>query len=227
MTAVEATLLRRAPAAIVVLDAGERVVYLNEAAERLFGWARKEATGRTASSLGIQPAADELPARFDDVIAGGGAWEGELTVRSRDGEPTRVHASAAPLYDARGNYVGLISVALPARPPRARSDVYGDRVGRRIALARREAGLTQQELADALGVTRRSLQGYEAGTVVPYKHLGTLGRILDRPPQWFLADDDSRPSQAGAHDDDLRQVVRDEISAALLEANLGSRQRER
>jgi transcriptional regulator with XRE-family HTH domain len=44
-------------------------------------------------------------------------------------------------------------------------------IGTRIANARRQAGLTQRELAARLGVTPRSIQNYEAGIAIPYKHL--------------------------------------------------------
>lgn len=59
-------------------------------------------------------------------------------------------------------------------------------IGARIAQARREAGLTQEELADLVGVSTRSLQGYESGDVVPYRHLGKLGEVLSRPVAWLL-----------------------------------------
>jgi len=59
-------------------------------------------------------------------------------------------------------------------------------IGRQIAAARQQRGLTQRELARLLALSERSVQGYEAGAVVPYKHLPELGRVLGRPPEWFL-----------------------------------------
>ena len=59
-------------------------------------------------------------------------------------------------------------------------------VGARIAQVRRERGLTQRELAEGLGVTVRSLQSYEAGRVLPYRHLPRLSALLHRSPTWFL-----------------------------------------
>lgn len=64
-------------------------------------------------------------------------------------------------------------------------------IGARIARARRESGLTQEELASLVGVTARSIQGYEAGRVVPYRHLSRLAEITDRELGWFLESDDS------------------------------------
>lgn len=59
-------------------------------------------------------------------------------------------------------------------------------IGARIAQARREAGLTQEDLGDLVGVSTRSLQGYESGDVVPYRHIGKLSDVLQRPAAWFL-----------------------------------------
>jgi transcriptional regulator with XRE-family HTH domain len=63
-------------------------------------------------------------------------------------------------------------------------------IGERIARARKESGLTQEELASRVGVTARSIQGYEAGKVVPYRHLSRLAEITDRELAWFLESDD-------------------------------------
>lgn len=59
-------------------------------------------------------------------------------------------------------------------------------IGRRVALARKRAGMTQRELADALGVTTRSIQHYESGAVVPYKHLRRLELLTRTRPGWIL-----------------------------------------
>jgi transcriptional regulator with XRE-family HTH domain len=74
------------------------------------------------------------------------------------------------------------------------------RIGQRVASARRRAGMTQRELADALGVTTRSIQHYEAGAVIPYKHMRRLELLTRTRPGWILAEtDESRESVALEH----------------------------
>jgi HTH-type transcriptional regulator, cell division transcriptional repressor len=70
-------------------------------------------------------------------------------------------------------------------------------IGERIARARTEAGLTQEELAELIGVSTRSLQGYEAGAVKPYRHMAKLSSTLNRPVAWFLhgEEEDTRLSE--------------------------------
>jgi transcriptional regulator with XRE-family HTH domain len=59
-------------------------------------------------------------------------------------------------------------------------------IGRRIARARKERGLTQEELAAMIGVSPRSIQGYEAGSVVPYRRLARLAAVCNREIGWLL-----------------------------------------
>jgi transcriptional regulator with XRE-family HTH domain len=62
-------------------------------------------------------------------------------------------------------------------------------IGRRIARARKERGLTQEELAALIGVSPRSIQGYEAGSVVPYRRLARLAAVCNRDLGWLLEGD--------------------------------------
>jgi transcriptional regulator with XRE-family HTH domain len=70
-------------------------------------------------------------------------------------------------------------------------------IGRRIAQARREAGLTQEELAGLIGVTTRSVQGYEAGTVTPFRHLRKLEDVTEKPHGWLLYGEGGGAAAAG------------------------------
>lgn len=74
-------------------------------------------------------------------------------------------------------------------------------IGQRIALARKETGgMTQEELADLVGVTQRSVQLWESGDTIPYKRLSRIAEVLGRPVGWFLhghdeEEDDERLSR--------------------------------
>lgn len=65
-------------------------------------------------------------------------------------------------------------------------------IGWRIARARKERGLTQEELAAAIGVSPRSIQGYEAGKIVPYRRLSQLAEATNRDLGWLLEGDAPR-----------------------------------
>jgi transcriptional regulator with XRE-family HTH domain len=72
-------------------------------------------------------------------------------------------------------------------------------VGARIVRARREAGLTQRALAQRLGISTRSVQNYEAGTVIPYRHLPRIESLTGKRPGWILTGDEG--------DADLRKTL--------------------
>jgi transcriptional regulator with XRE-family HTH domain len=62
-------------------------------------------------------------------------------------------------------------------------------VGARITRARKESGLTQAELAAMLGITTRSVQNYESGAIVPWRHLSHIETITRRRSGWLLRGD--------------------------------------
>ena len=51
-------------------------------------------------------------------------------------------------------------------------------VGERIKQARQQAGLTQDELADLVGVGMRQIQYYEAGDSDPYRKIQKIAEVL-------------------------------------------------
>jgi DNA-binding XRE family transcriptional regulator len=174
---IEGALLDRLPAAVVVSDVDGRVVYCNDAARELHGC---EAGG-------------QLPAELTLAVRRHAPWNGVISLHG-----DRIHCSATPMRDSARMVVGAITVSLPEG---AREDAELLAIGRRIARARAAARLTQQDLAERLGVTRRSVQSYEAGKVAPYRHLDRLAAVLNRPKAWFLLDRR-----------DLGLIVRDEVN---------------
>lgn len=63
-------------------------------------------------------------------------------------------------------------------------------IGERIAQARKVRGLTQEDLAAMASFSKRSLQDYESGKTIPYRHMRELGRLLGRAPEFFLYGED-------------------------------------
>ena len=60
--------------------------------------------------------------------------------------------------------------------------------GPRVAEARREAGLTQRELAARLGVSLWTVDELERGRRDPAHHLGAIAELTRRPETWFAED---------------------------------------
>jgi len=103
-------------------------------------------------------------------------------------------------------------------------------IGWRIARARKERGLTQEELAELIGVSPRSIQGYEAGKVVPYRRLAQLAEVTNRELVWILEGDEAATALddpevlerlVTAVEDVSEQAKRIRLAAERLEHLLG------
>ena len=68
-------------------------------------------------------------------------------------------------------------------------------IGARIQRARLESGLTQEQLAEMASFSKRSLQDYETGVTIPYRHLRELSKLLGREPEWFLYGEPDPPAE--------------------------------
>lgn len=65
-------------------------------------------------------------------------------------------------------------------------------VGRRIAQAREQAGLTQKQLADLLDISEGSVSNYERGLWKkgpPYEHMSRMEEVTNRPVGYLLYGD--------------------------------------
>jgi transcriptional regulator with XRE-family HTH domain len=68
-------------------------------------------------------------------------------------------------------------------------------IGARIKQRRLERGLTQPELAAMASFSTRSLQDYENGVTIPYRHLPEIGKLLNTEPVWFLYGQEEQPDE--------------------------------
>jgi transcriptional regulator with XRE-family HTH domain len=59
-------------------------------------------------------------------------------------------------------------------------------VGSKIRARRVELGLSQMELANKLGTTKRKIECYEGGQRLPCSGLYHLAQALEREPCWFF-----------------------------------------
>lgn len=60
-------------------------------------------------------------------------------------------------------------------------------LGEAIALARNQAGLTQTELGEKLGMSKRSVQEYEADNISALKHLQKIEEATGKPAGWIMS----------------------------------------
>lgn len=94
-------------------------------------------------------------------------------------------------------------------------DLY---VGQRLRLRRTEMGLTQQQLADALGISYQQIQKYETGgNRVNVGKLFVLARALNVPLSFFIDDFE------GTHVGSSHQLDEDMVRLARLAGSIRNR----
>lgn len=86
------------------------------------------------------------------------------------------------------------------------------RIGERIRLRRTELGLTQDQLAAALGVSYQQIQKYENGANrISAARLWQIGRRLEVPVGWFFdepGESGEDPEGRAAHPRSVLEVAR-------------------
>jgi transcriptional regulator with XRE-family HTH domain len=67
-------------------------------------------------------------------------------------------------------------------------------IGRKIQMAREEKGMTQVDLAQALGITQAALSNYELGKRRLYLHqIEGIARVLGRKLDFFISEGEASP----------------------------------
>jgi PAS domain S-box-containing protein len=227
MKGFELALLDQVPLAVAITTSDGTIGYWNKSAEALYGWPRRDVVRRQLEALAATGRGSEAVREALEAVASGGLWTGRVSLSHRTGEVVAVDARFSPLQNGANETIGVIVVAVEATSSSSSTESAATaRVGRRIARARKEAGLTQQELADRIGVTRRSVQGYEAGAIAPYRHLDQLAGAVGQTHEWLVAEEPGNgphPSLSLELKSELRDLIRDELAEALRHWQLGGR----
>jgi PAS domain S-box-containing protein len=108
----QAHLLDVVEQAVIASDLGGRVVYWNAFAEKLYGWTKDEALGRTVLELKAVP---DDPAAAEALLAklqGGGSWTGEIVLSRKDGSTFPAWVSDWPVHDSEGALIGIVGVSV-------------------------------------------------------------------------------------------------------------------
>jgi transcriptional regulator with XRE-family HTH domain len=101
--------------------------------------------------------------------------------------------------------------------------IYRD-IGKRIQKAREEAGLSQEELASALGITQSALSNYELGKRRLYlANMEQIAKVLERPLSYFMEEEGSDGEEASTEQESPDEVTA-EINRLLPELDQEERQ---
>src|ERR1700687_870331 len=97
--------------AVIAVGSDDRIIYLNAAAERLYGFAASRALGRTLSKIyetrWLHP---EDEAAVTTALRERGEWRGESVHVRHDGRELNVESGVTVLWGIAGRPTGMLSV---------------------------------------------------------------------------------------------------------------------
>ena len=104
----QARMLDLAHDVIVVRDLDGRVRFWNQGAQRFFGWTQAEVTGKKVGEF-----AYANPAQFQAInqsVLQTGEWQGEISVRAKDGRALFVNSRLTLIRDESGEPISVLSI---------------------------------------------------------------------------------------------------------------------
>jgi PAS domain S-box-containing protein len=107
---LRATVLDAIGEAVTASKPDGTLVYVNAAAEQLFGWRAADVIGRNGLNLIVAPAAKEVSTRIHGLLLSGRRHEGQIEMVRGDGTQFAGHATSAPVLDEDGKLVALVGV---------------------------------------------------------------------------------------------------------------------
>jgi PAS domain S-box-containing protein len=90
-------LFEQAPAAVALMDVGDRIVRVNREFSRVFGYSPKESVGRSLSDLIVPPAGKKEYEDYWHSVTHGGRVEAEVVRQRKDGTPLNVSMVGVPV----------------------------------------------------------------------------------------------------------------------------------
>lgn len=100
--------------AVIATDVAGAIVYWNEAAERLYGWAASEVLGKSIVEVTPSDLSRSDAERIMELLSQGRSWKGVFEVRTRSGETLAVEVTDAPVRGRSGELIGIIGVSRAA-----------------------------------------------------------------------------------------------------------------
>ncbi|APH38671.1 sensor histidine kinase [Methanohalophilus halophilus] len=94
---------------IVITDTNYEIIYMNKAAEQLFGWSFEELKGKKPDVFNAEQLSVEIQKEIYDTVTSGKIYNGELLNKTKDGTYFYIQIKVSPIYDKKGNIIAYMS----------------------------------------------------------------------------------------------------------------------
>lgn len=119
---LDSPVLREMQSSIIVTDLTGTIRWCNPYAETFFGRPASELIGHDSAEFAATPVPPELALEIYDALRAGRTWEGEFSIRHRDGSIVTAHVVDSPLHDEHGRLVGVAAMSLDLTARRRAED---------------------------------------------------------------------------------------------------------
>jgi PAS domain S-box-containing protein len=148
----QAQLLNAVQQAVVATDPEGQVIFWNDFAENLYGWAPEEAVGQSIQELTPSPFFREHSADIFERGAAGESWTGEFLVQGKSGKAFPALLTSSPIRDERGTVLGFVLVSIDLSERRALEEQF--RQSQKMDAVGRLAGGIAHDFNNLLTVIR-------------------------------------------------------------------------
>lgn len=94
---------------MIYLDREFRILYVNKAAEDLFGWKLEELKGKSLDLLEVDCLSEEIKSKLKDILFNGGRHSIESLSKKKEGTTFFCELDFSPFFDDAGNMCGFLS----------------------------------------------------------------------------------------------------------------------
>ena len=128
-----AAAIEQAAEAVIITDPAMQILYVNQAFERLSGYASAEVLGQSPRMLDAGGESKAYYEAMGAALTGGVAWTADVDYRRKDGSTYRVSSVTSPIWTKDGSISGYVDVARDVSAERALAS-EAERLSRERAL---------------------------------------------------------------------------------------------
>ncbi|PKO99650.1 MAG: hypothetical protein CVU13_03740 [Bacteroidetes bacterium HGW-Bacteroidetes-8] len=108
---LQADLLSNVGQSIIATDLLGKVIYWNNAAEKIYGWSSTEAMGQNIIDLTPSFQSGEQAIEIMKNLSAGKTWAGEFNVKRKGGTSFPAFVTDTPILDSNGKLTGIIGIS--------------------------------------------------------------------------------------------------------------------
>ncbi len=107
----QAELINNVGQAVMATDLAGKVIYWNNAAEKIYGWTSAEAIGQNIIHLTPAQQTNEQAVDIMQKLSAGKTWAGEFLVKRKDGSNFPAFVTDTPMLNSNGKLTGIIGIS--------------------------------------------------------------------------------------------------------------------